>query len=85
MEILTSEGELEEGEALIHLAHVEALRAIGDADGAAAALADARARLLARAGKIVDADLRRSFLERVPENARILALAEEPPPPRASG
>jgi hypothetical protein len=85
MEILASEGELEEGESLIRLVHAEALHAIGDTDGAAAALVDARARLLARAGKIADAELRRSFLERVPENARILALAEEIAPPRTSG
>jgi hypothetical protein len=48
-----------------------------DEPAGAAALAEARAALLARAGKIADAELRRSFLERVPENARILALAEE--------
>jgi hypothetical protein len=77
MEIPASEGELEEWESLIRLAHAEALQAIGDAGRAAAALADARKGLLARAEKIADADLRRSFLERVPENARILALAEE--------
>ncbi len=77
MEILAAERDLEEGESLIRLAHAEALLAIGDAGPAAAALGDARVRLLARAGKIADAALRRSFLERVPENARILALAEE--------
>jgi tetratricopeptide (TPR) repeat protein len=77
MEILASEGEIEEGESLIRLAHAEALLAIGDARGAAAACADARASLLARAGKIADAELRRSFLERVPENARTLSLSEE--------
>jgi tetratricopeptide (TPR) repeat protein len=75
MEILASEGELEEGEPLIRLVHAEALLAAGDAAGAAAALADARAGLLARAAKIADADLRRCFLERRPENARLLALA----------
>jgi eukaryotic-like serine/threonine-protein kinase len=77
MEILASEGELEDGESLIRLAHAEALHAIGDAGRAAAAVAEARAGLLVRAGKIADAELRRSFLERVPENARTLALAEE--------
>jgi hypothetical protein len=77
MAFLAADGELEEGESFIRLAHAEALLAVGDADGAAAALAEARARLLDRAGKIADAGLRRSFLERVPENARILALAAE--------
>jgi eukaryotic-like serine/threonine-protein kinase len=77
MEILASAGELEEGESFIRLAHAEALHAIGDARAAAAAVTEARADLLARAGKIADAELRRSFLDRVPENARILALAEE--------
>jgi tetratricopeptide (TPR) repeat protein len=77
MEILVAEGEIEEGESLLRLSHAEALCAIGDAERAAAAFAEARARLLSRAGKIADAALRRSFLESVPENARTLALAEE--------
>ncbi len=77
MDILASAGALDEGEALIRLAHAEALLAAGDTGGAAAALADARAGILERAGKIGDASFRRCFLERVPENARILALAEE--------
>ncbi|MEP7123569.1 MAG: protein kinase [Byssovorax sp.] len=85
MEILTAEGQIEEGEPLIRLAHAEALHAIGDATRATAAIADARAGLLARAGKIADAELRRSFLARVPENARILALAEELGAPQALG
>jgi tetratricopeptide (TPR) repeat protein len=76
MEILASEGEIEEGESLLRLVHAEALQATGDAGQAAAALAEARDGLLVRAGKIADAELRRSFLERVPENARILELAE---------
>jgi hypothetical protein len=40
------------------------------------AIADARARLLAIADKIADPDYKPSFLERVPENARTLALAD---------
>jgi hypothetical protein len=85
MDILASEGEIEEGESLLRLAHAEALLATGDVGRAAAALAEARAGLLARAGKIADAELRRSFLDRLPENARILALAEELQVAPASG
>ncbi|WP_438039357.1 serine/threonine-protein kinase [Sorangium sp. So ce128] len=58
------------------LVHVEALHAAGSTDKARAALAAARADLLARADRIPDADIRRCFLENVPENARLLALAE---------
>jgi hypothetical protein len=39
------------------------------------AIADARARLLAIAGKIVEPSYRTSFLDDVPENARTLTLA----------
>jgi hypothetical protein len=62
--------------AFVRLAHAEALHATGARDAAARAIADARARLLAIAGKIADPDHRASFLERVPENARTLALAD---------
>ena len=61
--------------ALARLVHAESLAAAGDRQAAAGALAAARARLLANAAKIDDPALRRSFLERVPENARTLALA----------
>ena len=60
---------------LILLAWVEALAAVGDA-GAKAALAGARDEILARARKIPDLALRTSYLEQIPQNARILALAE---------
>ena len=55
----------------------EALAAAGDAAEARRVLSLAHADLLARAAGIADADLRRSFLEAVPENARTLALARE--------
>ncbi|WP_437852803.1 serine/threonine-protein kinase [Sorangium sp. So ce363] len=58
------------------LVHAEALHATGATDEARAALAAARADLLARADRIPDAEIRRCFLENVPENARLLALAE---------
>ncbi|UQA60687.1 serine/threonine-protein kinase PknK [Polyangium aurulentum] len=61
--------------ALVRLAHVEALAAL-EPTKARAALASARASLLARAAKISDPDWRTSFLQRVPENAHTLAMAE---------
>jgi hypothetical protein len=62
--------------AFVRLAHAEALHATGAHDAAARAIADARARLRAIADKITDPDYQASFLERVPENARTLALAD---------
>jgi tetratricopeptide (TPR) repeat protein len=61
----------------IRLVHAEALFAAGYEKTARAALAAARARLLERAAAIDNLEMRRSFLERVPENARTLALAGE--------
>jgi tetratricopeptide (TPR) repeat protein len=60
----------------VRLVHAEALHATGAHEAAARAIADARARLLAIADKITDPDYKASFLERVPENARTLALAD---------
>jgi eukaryotic-like serine/threonine-protein kinase len=51
------------------------LHATGDLGAARAAIAEARDRLLAVAGKIDDPTYRRSFLEQVSANARTLALA----------
>jgi tetratricopeptide (TPR) repeat protein len=59
----------------IRLARAELLHATGELDAARAAIAEARARLLAVADKIIDPDRRAGFLEGVPENARTLALA----------
>jgi tetratricopeptide (TPR) repeat protein len=70
-------GQLEAGEAVVRLTFAEALLASGDATGAARAAAGAAQRLRVRADKIADAALRESFLARVPENARTLALAAE--------
>jgi hypothetical protein len=73
-------------EAFIRLTRAEALHATGAHDAARHAIADARERLLAIAGKITDPDYRRTFLECVSENARTLALAREwigDPPPSA--
>jgi hypothetical protein len=61
--------------AFVRLAHAEALHASGAHDSAHRAIADARGRLLAIADRIGDAASRCSFLHKVPENARTLALA----------
>jgi tetratricopeptide (TPR) repeat protein len=74
-ELLDMLGGLEESESLVRLVIAEALHVSGDLQAARKAAAQARARLLARAARIEDAELRRSFLEQVPENARTLELA----------
>jgi tetratricopeptide (TPR) repeat protein len=63
--------------AFVRLVHAEALHATGAHGAARHAIADARECLLAIAGKIADPDYRKSFLERVSENARTLELARE--------
>jgi eukaryotic-like serine/threonine-protein kinase len=75
MDILRDLEGVEEGEALIRLEHALALEAAGDLAGAAAAVGEARRRLLERANRINDPRLRRSFLDHIPENARTLAMA----------
>jgi hypothetical protein len=55
-------------------ADAEAHHAVGDGVAARGAIAQAQRRLRSRAEKIADAALRESFLARVPENARTLAL-----------
>jgi len=66
---------VEDGETFIRLAHIEALEANGDTDGARTAALEAERRLIARADRIQDDALRESFLERVPESLRTLAAA----------
>jgi len=81
---------IEEGESLIDLVVAEAHRANGLTKEANRAIESARARVLERAAGLDDEELRRAFLENVPENVRILALANEwvgplatsPAPPR---
>jgi len=75
MQIVESLGSLPEGESATRLVHAEALHAVGRVEEARAALAEARKVLLARAAKIQDRPWRESFLARIPENARTLALA----------
>jgi tetratricopeptide (TPR) repeat protein len=68
-------GKLEEDEGLARLLFAEAAWASGSQGRAREAIAVARKRVLDRAEKIEDPAWRRSFLERVPENARTLELA----------
>jgi hypothetical protein len=63
--------------AFVRLVRAEAQNASGDLDAARSAISEARERLIAIAAKVGDPDLRRSFLEDVPENKRTLALARE--------
>jgi len=64
-----------DGEARIRLAYALALSALGHREAASTACADGRDWILERASRISDKSWRRSFLERVPEHARTLALA----------
>jgi tetratricopeptide (TPR) repeat protein len=72
--------------AMARLVHAEALRALGRSGEAAAAIAAAYDHLMDQSHRIPDAEMRRSFLEAVPENARTLELARAlglaAPPPR---
>ncbi len=75
MQIVESLGGLPEGESATRLVHAEALHAVDRVEEARAALTEARGVLLARAAKIQDRTWRETFLARIPENARTLALA----------
>jgi eukaryotic-like serine/threonine-protein kinase len=74
--VLASLGGMDEGEAQVRLAYAEALLAVGREKEAAAAAEVARARVEELADKLALPALRRAFLERVPENAAILQLAD---------
>jgi len=74
---LTGSGRLERYESLVHLVLAEALAANGDQAGARAVVHAAAARLQARAAQLGNPEWRRSFLTKLPDNARILALARE--------
>jgi len=75
--VLEELGGIEEREILVRLVHAEALAATGDRAAARAAIAAARDRVQAMAGRIREVELRRCFLTNVPENARTLQLATE--------
>jgi tetratricopeptide (TPR) repeat protein len=74
-ELLEHLGSIEDGDESVRLVWAEALWAAGRHDEARAAIADARAKLLARAEKISERALRESYLTAVSENARTLELA----------
>jgi eukaryotic-like serine/threonine-protein kinase len=59
----------------LRLAVAEARHAAGDAEGARAAIAEAKAAIDERAARIADAGHRAHFLERLPPNVRVRELA----------
>jgi tetratricopeptide (TPR) repeat protein len=63
--------------AFLLLVHAECLEASGRREDASAVLVKARARLLEIAATIGEDEYRKTFLESVPENRRILELAEQ--------
>jgi tetratricopeptide (TPR) repeat protein len=73
--LLAQIGGAEEAEHLVRIAYARSLLLTGRTGDADRALAEACRHLHAQAATIRDADLRRSFLERVDEHARLLALA----------
>jgi hypothetical protein len=75
MEWIEVRGGVGHQEGRLYLTRAEALLALGEVEAGREALAAARERLLERAANIEDPALRESFLGRVPENARTLALA----------
>jgi tetratricopeptide (TPR) repeat protein len=75
-ELLETVGGVESGENSIRRVHAEVVLANGDRALAKSQLALARDRLLAQAARLGGEELRKSFLNRVPDNARILALSE---------
>ena len=77
MRLIATHGRPEEGEVAVRLAYAEALHATGAVDDARKAIADARERVLSSAEKIGDPERRRTFLERVVENAATFARATE--------
>jgi tetratricopeptide (TPR) repeat protein len=66
---------VEEGESKIRLELAETLHALGEHAAACDAIASARERVLERAQLISDEERRKSFLERVSDHTRTLALA----------
>jgi tetratricopeptide (TPR) repeat protein len=73
---LDAVGGVDHGDAFIRLTVAQALHAAWEMDDARSAIRAARDRLLRRAGKIGDPELREGFLSGVRENAETLRLAE---------
>jgi len=74
--LLESTGSME-GESFVKLVHTRALQEAGEDDEARVVIDGAARRLLERAQAIRDPSLRQSFLENVPDNRDVLALAAE--------
>jgi tetratricopeptide (TPR) repeat protein len=70
-------GGLDEGEALVRLAHALALHAAGQEAEARRRLGDAKKKLVAMADRIKDRRFRKSFLENVSEHRRLLEAAAD--------
>lgn len=68
-------GVVTEFEEFVHLAHVEALDAVGRRDEADAVLYQARERMMRKGGRLREPALRAGFLEGVEWNRRLAALA----------
>jgi tetratricopeptide (TPR) repeat protein len=75
-ELMDSGGPVEEREALVRLAHVEALVAAGAQEEAGAVAWVAVERLKTRAARLGDPAWAASFLEKVPVNAETVGLAK---------
>jgi tetratricopeptide (TPR) repeat protein len=74
-QMLEALGGVDEGESQIRVVYAEVLHASNRLDEARAVIRSAKERVLAKADKITDPTRRQKFLERVPENARTVALA----------
>jgi hypothetical protein len=75
MDILDAAGVIQDGEALLRLAHAEALHATGDHERGHQVMSEAHAWLCRQAEQIENPVWRQSFLDRVAEHRRIAELA----------
>lgn len=74
--ILSAKGHIEEGAALVYLAHAECLSAAGDVRAARETLFEAERHIRESAQSIDDPNLRDQFLRRIPGHAATLGLVE---------
>jgi len=77
MRLLREYGGTIEGEAIVYIGYAEGLRAKRDLEGSKVAITAARDRLLERASRISDPELRKGFLSQLREHQRILLRAGE--------
>ncbi|HTL35054.1 MAG TPA: protein kinase [Kofleriaceae bacterium] len=76
MKLMEAHGRPEEGEAGVRLAYARALHATGDVPAAQQAIAELEQQITTAASRIGNVELRRAFLEGVPEHALALSLAK---------